>query len=264
MHLAKVGWEQSLFSIKFSFEWVYFRGEKPHECSSIYTEKIVKNHLWRYMTILRWRWCVATKIDITFFCKKWGVEYFSCKNFFEKKQNNFFQNNWENFFFGGDDQFLWNGALDDKNKYNLFYGKLGTEYGFEVFSSKKPILAKWKPKNQFWGHIFSYISGSIWLMFSKTLGLTHVWTLTNHMNFMKIGSKLRLVTVIIIISWEPRTIFFECKLKNIYKVLLLESILIRMEILWRINFILIKFLVNKLLLEKLWNECKKPSKAIPI
>ncbi len=50
----------------------------------------------------------------------------------------------------------------------------------------------------------------------------------------------------------------ECKLKNIYEVLLLKSVLIRKKILRRINFILIKFLLNKLFLEKLTNECKKP------
>ncbi len=45
-------------------------------------------------------------------------------------------------------------------------------------------------------------------------------------------------------------------MKNIYKVLLLESILIRKKILWRKNFVLIKFLLNGLLFEKSWNECK--------
>ncbi len=36
IHLAKILWERSLFSIKFSFEWVYFRAAKPRTCSSIY------------------------------------------------------------------------------------------------------------------------------------------------------------------------------------------------------------------------------------
>ncbi len=55
------------------------------------------------------------------------------------------------------------------------------------------------------------------------------------------------------------TFIFECKLKNIYEGFLLESILTREEILWRINFILIKFFLNKILLKKIQNECKKPS-----
>ncbi len=49
---------------------------------------------------------------------------------------------------------------------------------------------------------------------------------------------------------------FEYKLENIYEVLLLESIFIQKEILWRIHFILIEFFLNKILLEKIWNECK--------
>ncbi len=42
------------------------------------------------------------------------------------------------------------------------------------------------------------------------------------------------------------------------EVFLLESILILKEILWRINFVLIKFLPNALLFEKLQNEWKNP------
>ncbi len=53
--------------------------------------------------------------------------------------------------------------------------------------------------------------------------------------------------------------FCQCKLKNILEILLPESILIRKKILWRINFVIIKFLLNALLFEKLWNECKNPS-----
>ncbi len=41
--------------------------------------------------------------------------------------------------------------------------------------------------------------------------------------------------------------------------MLLETILIRKKILWRINFVLIKFSLNALLFEKSWNECKNPS-----
>ncbi len=58
-------------------------------------EKIVKNHLWLDITILRGRGCLATKININLFCEKWGFEYFSYNNFFKKnkKRNNIFQNN---------------------------------------------------------------------------------------------------------------------------------------------------------------------------
>ncbi len=50
--------------------------------------------------------------------------------------------------------------------------------------------------------------------------------------------------------------FFNIKLKNIREVFLLDGILIWKKILWRINFVLIKFLLNALLFEKSWNECK--------
>ncbi len=53
--------------------------------------------------------------------------------------------------------------------------------------------------------------------------------------------------------------FFQHKLKNIREVFLLESMLIRKKILWRINFALIKFSTNALLFEKLQNECKNSS-----
>ncbi len=53
--------------------------------------------------------------------------------------------------------------------------------------------------------------------------------------------------------------FFQHKLKNIREVFLLERILIQKKILWRINFVLIKFLPNALLLEKLQNEFKNLS-----
>ncbi len=52
---------------------------------------------------------------------------------------------------------------------------------------------------------------------------------------------------------------FQHKLKNFREIFLLKSILIRKRILWRINFVLIKFLPNALLFEKLQNECKNLS-----
>ncbi len=62
-------------------------------------------------------------------------------------------------------------------------------------------------------------------------------------------------------SCPPKNVFlqfFQRKLKNIHEVFLLESILIRKQMLRRINFILIKFLPNALF-EKLQNECKNSS-----
>ncbi len=84
---------------------------------------------------------------------------FFIQQFFWKKKifckitpkNNFWQH----------DQFLGNGVSDNKNEYNIFYGKWGTKYDFEIFSSKTPIPAERTPKNQFWGRIFRHISGYI-------------------------------------------------------------------------------------------------------
>ncbi len=68
---------------------------------------------------------------------------------------------------------------------------MGTEYGFEVFSSKRPIPAEWKPKNFFGGHIFLHISDSIGPIVSKNNRFDPCADLHNDVNFMKIGSKLR-------------------------------------------------------------------------
>ncbi len=38
-------------------------------------------------------------------------------------------------------------GMDDKNEYDLFHGNWGSEYGFEIFSLKKPTSAEWKPKS---------------------------------------------------------------------------------------------------------------------
>ncbi len=48
MHLVKIWQEWNLFSIKFSFEWVYFRAAKPSGCFSIY---IWKWHSYLYLPI---------------------------------------------------------------------------------------------------------------------------------------------------------------------------------------------------------------------
>ncbi len=79
-----------------------------------------------------------------------------------------------------------------------------------------------------------------------------------HKNGFK--SVICIVIVIIIISWKSSGVIFLCKLKNTHEVLLLESILIRKKILWRISLVFIKFSLNVLLLfEKSQNECKNLS-----
>ncbi len=125
---------------------------------------------------LRWKNCEKTfvgehdhfegkgvsgdKNQYNLFCGKWGFENFSFNNFFEK--NNIFLNNHKKKILGeGHDHFSGNGELNDKNEYNRFYGKWGTEYSFEVFSQKSPYQLNKSQKTGFWGHIFFCISGPI-------------------------------------------------------------------------------------------------------
>ncbi len=69
----------------------------------------------------------VTKISVTLFVGNEVLNIFHLQFFFEKKQI---------FLFGR------HGALDDKNKCNLFCGKCYTNYCFKVFSSKRPILVE--------------------------------------------------------------------------------------------------------------------------
>ncbi len=143
------------FSIKFSFDWAYFRAGKHSGCSSIYVEKIVKTICGRIWSF----WGEGVYGDKNYyklFCKKWGFKYFSYNNFLLKKKRNIFSKITAKKTFGRHmDHFSGNGVSGDKSEYNLFYEKWGSKYGFEIFSSKNSIQAGWKPKNQFWGPDFS-------------------------------------------------------------------------------------------------------------
>ncbi len=113
--------------------------DKNEVYSSIYVEKITKNHLWEDMTVLRRRGRLMTKINTTFLVGNEVPNIFHRTTFLKKTI--FFKIIAKNNFQVAR-PFFRNGALDDKNEYNLFYGKRGTEYRFEVFSSKKPIPAE--------------------------------------------------------------------------------------------------------------------------
>ncbi len=129
----------------------------------------------------------SIKNKYKFFCEKWCFEYFSYNNFFKKKNTIFSKITVENNFWGHD-HFSGNWVSDDKNEYN-FYEKWGTKYCFEIFSSTGWV----KAKKTVLVHIFPHISGSIrlndWIVSKKK-----VFTCTNRVNFMKIGSKLRPVS----------------------------------------------------------------------
>ncbi len=106
--------------------------------------------------------CLSTKINITFFV---GIEVLNIFHItIKKKEIPEYQ---QKIMFKGHDHFSGNEVSDDKNEYNLLYGKWATKYGFEIFSSKTPIPAEWKPRNQFWGHISPHVTGSVGPIVSK-------------------------------------------------------------------------------------------------
>ncbi len=114
------------------------------------------------------------------------------------------------------------------------------------FLHQKTYTGWMKAQNQFWWDIFPHISGSIGSIVSKN-NRVHPCVDPHqpcelHENQFKTVTCI--VTVIIIKSWKSRSVIVECKLKNIHEVFLLESILTWKKILWRINFVLIKFLLN--------------------
>ncbi len=93
--------------------------------------------------------------------------------------------------------FAGTGRRIDKNEYNLFCGKGGTEYYFEVFSSKYPYRLNESRKTGF-GGTFSLISVVLLgRLFPKPIEFIHEWIRTNHVNFMKIESKLRPVLCVL-------------------------------------------------------------------
>ncbi len=136
--------------------------------------------------------CLATKININFFIRNevlniFQIRIFSKKTLFSKitAKNNL----WGHDYFSGNRM-----SHDDKNEYNLFHGKWGTQYGFEIFSSK-PLYGLNKSQKISFGATFPPISMVLLdHCFQKKIGFTHVYTHTNHVKFMKISLKLRLAS----------------------------------------------------------------------
>ncbi len=160
------------------------------------------------MIILEGRRCSATKININFFVrnKVLNISYiiiFSKKHYFPKQLRKIT--------FERLDNFSGNGVLDDKNEHNLFPGKWDTEYGFEIFSSKNTTPAEWKPKIQFWGHIFPHINGSTGPIVSIK-NRVHPCVDSNQPcefceNWFKIVT-CNVKVIIIIISWKSSSVIF--------------------------------------------------------
>ncbi len=144
------------------------------------------------MTILRGREHLTTKINITFFVRNEVLKIFYLtvqKKIYSKitARNNFW----------GAWPFLREWGVRWQKWISPFLWEMGYWILFSNFFRKK-YRAEWKPKNQFWGHISHISVVLLGRLFPKTIGFTHWWTRTNHVNFRKIGSKVRPVSCVLI------------------------------------------------------------------
>ncbi len=80
-----------------------------------------------------------------------------------------------------------------------FFGEIGYRIQFSSFFLKTPHTVRLKPEKLVLRGTFSPIFVvPFGRLFRKTIAFTHKWTRTNHVNFMKIGSKLRRVSCVLI------------------------------------------------------------------
>ncbi len=192
---------------KIFFQMSTLSSRKTLGYSSIYVEKIVINHLWEDMTILRGRGFQATKININFFVRNellniFHITIFSKKTIFSKiiMKSNF----WRSYYFSG------NGMSDNKSEYNLFCRKWSTEYGFEIFSPKTSYRLNESQKISCRG-TFSPVSVVLLdRLFLKKNKVTQCvnshqpWAF--HENRFKTASCI--ATEIIITNWKSRSVIF--------------------------------------------------------
>ncbi len=123
---------------------------------------------------------------------------------------------------------------------------MGYQIWFRSFFLKKAQTGWMRAENPVLEAHFPHISGSIGPIVSKNNRVLrcadpHQPREFNENRF-KTATWVR--AEIIIINWKCKSVIFKCKLKNTHKVSLLESILIQKKILWRINFVFIKFLLT--------------------
>ncbi len=104
-----------------------------------------------------------------------------------------------------------NRVSDDKNECNLFHGKWGTEYSFEIFSLKTPYTGWMKIKKPVLGHIFLVSVVLLDRLYQKKKKNVHLCVESQHLcefhkNWFKTATCI--VTIIIIINWKSRSVFF--------------------------------------------------------
>ncbi len=85
MHLAKILLEQSLFAIKFSFEWVYFQTKKPRCMFFNLCWKNCEKPFTRGHDHFEGKGSSGDKNQYKLFCKKWDFKDFY-KTIFSKKK----------------------------------------------------------------------------------------------------------------------------------------------------------------------------------
>ncbi len=133
----------------------------------IFLKKLWKIYLGGYIPLLTGRGYLATKINITFFRRKWGFKYFSIYNFWKRTiLSKIFAKN----YFRGYDNYWGNGVSDNKNECNLFCVKWFTQYLlFSNFFLKKTTYRM----NE---RIFPLSVVPFGWLSPKIIGFTHRWT----------------------------------------------------------------------------------------
>ncbi len=151
----------------------YIRAGKPRECSSIYVEKIVKNHLWENVTILRGRGCLVTKININFFVRNKVLNIFQI-TIFKKKEQYFPKNFWRITIF----QRM--GSRMTKMNTIFSMGNWAPNMALKFFPHKTTYCRLNESQETSSGVTFFPISVVLLdRLFPKNIGFTRVWTRTN-------------------------------------------------------------------------------------
>ncbi len=137
---------------------------------AVFLEKIAKTLFVGRYDHFEGRVAPGDKNPCNILCGHRRFEYFS-SNKFKKKKQYFSKYKWK-IIFAERNNFWVKEESDDKNEYDIFFGKWGTKYSVQVFFSKTPIPSDLNPKTRFWG-TFSPISVVLLgRLFPKTIGFT--------------------------------------------------------------------------------------------
>ncbi len=132
--------------------------------------KLRKPHLWEYMTILRERGHLATKVSITFFV---GIDVLIIFHLTTVSKDTIFSKITTKIFLGGATIFEGTGRRTTKINITIFLGN-GVSSTIWSFFLKNSIPSDLNPKNWFWGYILPHICGSIGPIVSENYRI-HPW-----------------------------------------------------------------------------------------